>query len=159
MATQSEYNPNAPPALDRGVERAHPRIGASWKTLRIRHIPSHVESKLILARRDHARVTFAHPARWPEPRRHRGEGRGSERLYRSGDGAALINTRVGLNGWSSCGFRRVFVDDAGAGRSSGGPWNRRVDVQDRTGATIGASLLDIDGAEVQTGAQTATYKK
>jgi hypothetical protein len=160
VATASEYDPNALPRwipAESELMLGH----AAKRTLLIRHAPSHIQTKLLLVRRElRAHVSFNPPRpRWPETP--------VDIVVKVEDPSGYldptrepltIDVRVGLDkptlNWN-------HVGDTWTARvppqAPPGPWVVRVGVQDRAGVTIGASLLDVDGPEVtRAGYQSAS---
>jgi hypothetical protein len=152
VATASEYNPNmaprwVPASSELGLG------GVPKRTLLIRHTQSHVQSKLLLVRRElHARVSFNPPhPRWPGPP--------VEVVVKVEDPSGYldpsretvaIDLHVDLDkpnlSWHHDGDTwRAQVTPYPAP----GPWVVRVAVEDRAGVAIGASLVDVDGPPVQ----------
>jgi hypothetical protein len=150
VATASEYDPNA---LPRWVpaESALTLGAAAKRTLLIRHAPSHIQTKLLLVRRElHAHVSFNPPRpRWPETP--------VDIVVKVEDASGYLDpareplafdVRVDLEqpvlNWNHTGDTWIARVPPHA---PPGPWVVRVSVQDRAGVTIGASLLDVDGPE------------
>ena len=151
IATASEYDPNA---LPRWIPASNELAlgGAAKRTLLIRHATSHVQTKLLLVRRElRAHVSFNPPrARWPETP--------VDVVVKVEDPSGYldpahepltIDVRVDLDRpeltWNHTGDTWTARVPP---RAPPGPWVVRVSVQDRAGVTIGASLLDVDGPEV-----------
>ena len=149
VATASEYDPNAAPRWIPASSEL--TLGASRKrTLLIRHASSHVQTKLLLVRRQlHAHVSFNPPrARWPETP--------VDVVVKVEDPSGYLDPSLEPLTIDV----RVDLDkpELTSGPTKGdtwtarvpphappGPWVVRVSVQDRAGVPIGASLLDVDG--------------
>ena len=152
VATVSEFNPTAAPRWIPASNEISLE-GSPRRTVRIRHAPSRSETTLVLVRREmRARVSFAPVTpRWPE-------------------NPVDITVKVeDLSGYLDPSREpvhfdvRIDVDPASltwthAGdtwtahvppTSGPGPWVIRVNVMDRAGVPIGASLMDVDGPLVQ----------
>ena len=152
VATASEYDPTAAPRWVPAT--AELALGSSSRrVLRIRHIPSQVETELTLVRRQlRAHISFTPtPARWPDSP--------IDVVVKVEDPSGYIDpaheplsidARVDLDklalDWKHAGdtwTARIPV------RSPPGPWVVRVNVQDKAGVAIGGSLIDVDGPRLQ----------
>jgi hypothetical protein len=151
VATISEFDPKAPPRWS-PASKDLTLAGAPRRTLRIRHVPSQIESPLVLARRElRAQVSFSPMnARWPENPIDVTVKVEDESGYLDPSREPIkVDVRVDLDrldlAWKHTGdtwTARVMP------KSAPGPWVVRVDVRDQAGTPIGASLLDVDGPRV-----------
>jgi hypothetical protein len=119
------------------------------REIRIRNSASHTKTSFVLVRRTlHAHVSFSpKPARWP--------GSAVEITVKVADPSGYLDAARELVDVDA----RLDIDrlnlqwqhngDTWSARvpsqTGAGPWVIRVDVKDSTGASIGASLLDVDG--------------
>jgi hypothetical protein len=159
VATASEFDPTAAPRWVPATEELS--LGsATRRVLRIRHIPSQVESSLILVRRQlRAHISFTPAqAHWPD--------NPVDIIVKVDDPSGYIDAahepltidaqvdldRLALN-WAHNGDTWTARVPP---RAPPGPWVVRVNVQDKTGVGIGASLIDIDDAHGRTASRTST---
>ncbi|MGO8992439.1 MAG: hypothetical protein ACLQVI_03865 [Polyangiaceae bacterium] len=152
VATGSDFDPNAEPRwIPASTEL---KLGGQPKrTLLIRHATSHVQTKILLVRRDlHAHITFNPPhPRWPDTPVDIVVKVEDPSGYLDPSRETLVfNVTVDLDkpsvSWNHNGDTWTARVMPGA---PPGPWVVRVNVQDRTGAPVGAALLDVDGPDVQ----------
>ena len=148
IATASEFNPNAPPRwVPATTELA--LNGNTKRTFLIRHVPSHVQSKVVLVSRQlEAHVSFNPPhPRWPEtPVNIVVKAKDPSGFLDASQETLGISVLVNVNKqdlqWSHAG-------DTWTARlqphPAPGPWVVRVNVADRSGESIGAGILDVDG--------------
>ncbi|HEY2512389.1 MAG TPA: hypothetical protein VGI39_16090 [Polyangiaceae bacterium] len=152
VATISEFNPTAAP---RWVPASNEISleGSARRNMRIRHVPSLSETTLMLVRREmRARVSFGPvAAHWPE--------NPVDITVKVEDLSGYLDpSREPLNfdvhvdmdpaalTWSHTGDTWTAHVPP---KSGPGPWVIRVNVMDRAGVPIGASLVDVDGPVVQ----------
>jgi hypothetical protein len=147
VATASDYDPKA---LPRWIPASSELTlgGAAKRTLLIRHASSHVQTKLLLVRRQlHAHVSFNPPRPvWPQTP--------VDIVVKVEDPTGYldpsleplaIDVHVDLDrpdlAWKHTGDTWTARVEPMA---PPGPWVVRVGVQDRAGVAIGASLIDVD---------------
>lgn len=150
VATASDWDPNFVPRWT-PAESELTLGGNDKRTLLIRHTSSHVQSKLLLVRRElRARVSFSpeHP-RWPDnpvditvqvedPSGYLDAARESVNID------VLVDLAKPKLTWTHHGA--VWTARVPP-QTPPGPWVVRVSVADRAGVGIGASLLDVDGPQ------------
>ncbi len=160
VATASEFDPAAAPRWVPATQELS--LGsATRRVLRIRHVPSQVESSLTLVRRQlRAHVSFTPAqAHWPQSPVDIVVKVEDPSGYLDAAGEPLdIDTHVDLDKvaltWKRSGETWIARLPP---RAPPGPWVVRVNVQDKTGVPIGASLMDIDdGRNGRTALQTRT---
>jgi hypothetical protein len=152
VATVSEFDPTAEPRWTPAPSEIS-LGGGTRRIVRLRHIPSRIETRLLLVKRElRAHISFSPAgARWPD--------NPVDVIVRVEDVSGYLDpaqepvtfdVRVDLEKlnltWNHTGetwTARI------APRPPPGPWVIRVDVQDRAGVPIGASLLDVDGPRVE----------
>ncbi len=162
VATASDFDPHFVP---RWVPASSELTlgGNEKRTLLIRHASSHVQSKLLLVRRElHARVSFNPPhPRWPDsPVDVTVKVEDPSGYLDPAREAVSIDVLVDLDKPQLTWTHRGDTWTARVPpRSPPGPWVVRVNVQDRAGIPIGASLLDVDGPASLQPLERAKYQE
>jgi hypothetical protein len=133
------------------------------REIRVRHAPTHVETTVLLVRRDlRAHVSFApKPASWPKD--------AITITVKLEDPTGYVDpTKENIQVDTKIDITTVDLKWAHAGDTwtahlppvttgAVGPWVVRVDVLDASGADIGASILDVDGPGNDAGFQQARF--